>query len=178
MREREGGRERGRGRERERERGRERERERGRWGRPNPLQAPSLYPGFQPPGPSVFQAVPKGAANDRAVHCITLDGLTRTAMSKASTGQLHICPGTQTGHTYRKTNTQAATNEYARSVPMDMRSTKSFRSKRKAMTAGEGRDVRQDPRPHADRQHQKRRHPRHPGHARGEPLLPHPPPFL
>lgn len=47
-----------------------------------------------------------------------------------------ICCGAQKSHTYRKTNTQAATKEYARRVPMDMRSTKSFRSKRKAITAG------------------------------------------
>lgn len=44
---------------------------------------------------------------------------------------------------YLNTRTQAATKEYARRVPMDMRSTRSFRSKRKAITAAGGRGRRE-----------------------------------
>lgn len=43
----------------------------------------------------------------------------------------------QAGGGYLRIRTQAATREYASNVPMDMRSTRSFKSNRKAITATE-----------------------------------------
>lgn len=42
---------------------------------------------------------------------------------------------------YLKIKTQAATRVYASNVPMDMRSTKSFRSNRKAITAAKAKNM-------------------------------------
>lgn len=49
------------------------------------------------------------------------------------------CIHKHTGGEYLRIRTQAATREYASNVPMDMRSTRSFRSNRKAIIAADTR---------------------------------------
>lgn len=86
-------------------------------------------------------------------HLIGSDVLLRTIPSESKLYNIDIlcgyyrafckvwtdCIHRQTGGEYLRIRTQAATREYASNVPMDMRSTRSFRSNRKAIIAANTR---------------------------------------